>query len=192
MADKDESTQSQEDMKDEIDLDSNVSDIEKDDVEEIIEEVVIEKTEVEILKEQLEEMEDKFLRTQAEMANMRNRFKKESESSTKYRSQDLAKSILSSVDNLERALSTEVATEEGTSMKKGIEMVLESVRNSLKEEHVEEIASLGETFDPNFHQAVQTVPKEDGQEVDEIVNVLQKGYVLYDRVLRPAMVIVAQ
>lgn len=189
MVDKDESTQ----MNDEdIDLNSVEADIKETILEEAVEEAVIEKTESEILKEQLEEMEDKFLRTQAEMANMRNRFKKESESTTKYRSQDLAKSILSSVDNLERALATEVTTEEGMSMKKGIEMVLEGIQNSLIEEHVEEIPSLGVKFDPNFHQAVQTVPKEEGQEDDEIVNVLQKGYKLYDRVLRPAMVIVAQ
>lgn len=188
MANKDDSTQ----LNEEIVESSDEQSIEEAVTEELLEESVSEKSEVEILKEELEEMEDKYLRTQAEMVNMRNRFKKESESATKYRSQDLAKSILSSVDNIERALETEVSTEEGESMKKGFEMILASLQAALKEEHVEEIASLGEAFDPNFHQAVQTVPKEVGQENDEIVNVLQKGYKLYDRVLRPAMVIVAQ
>lgn len=144
------------------------------------------------VKEQLSEMEDKFLRAQAEIANMRNRFQKERESLAKYRSQDLGKALLPAIDNLERAMAIEVSDTQGTSLKKGIEMVLESLQHALKEEGFEEIPAAGQVFDPNLHQAVQTVPATDGQKPDQVIQVLQKGYKLHDRVLRPTMVIVTQ
>ena len=160
--------------------------------EETTEETSAEPTEVERLTNELSDMEDKFLRAQAEIANMRNRNKKEREDASKYRAQDLAKELLSSLDNLDRALQIETTDEHGESMKKGIEMVRESMIHALNQAGIVEIESLGHQFDPNLHQAVQTVPQEEGQQSDEIVQVLQKGYILHDRILRPAMVVVAQ
>lgn len=153
-------------------------------------EEVFKDTELDDLKEQLSQKEDQFLRAQAEIVNMRNRFQKERESLSRYRAQDLAKALLPAIDNLERALETDSG--DGESLKKGVEMVLESLRQALKENGIEEIPALGEVFDPTMHQAVQTVAIEEGQKSDEIVQVFQKGYKLYDRILRPAMVIVAQ
>lgn len=144
------------------------------------------------LQENLSEMEDKYLRAQAEIANMTRRNRSEREQLARYRSQDLAKGILGSLDNLERALATEVSNEQAESLKKGVEMVLEGLRHALKEEGVTEIPAEGVTFDPNLHQAVQTLPASDKTPSDTVVEVLQKGYQLHDRVLRPAMVIVAQ
>lgn len=144
------------------------------------------------LKAELDEMEDKFLRARAEIANMSNRFKNERELLVRYRSQDLGKKILPVMDNLERAMAIEVDDEQGASLKKGISMVLESLQVALKEEGIEEIASVGEPFDPNLHQAVQTIPAGEEVKSDTIVEVLQKGYKLNDRVLRASMVIVAQ
>ena len=152
----------------------------------------VEKSTEELLREQLSEMEDKYLRAQAEIANMRNRNIKDREAAAKYRSQDLGKELLPAIDNLERALQIEVTDEQGESLKKGIEMVMESMLHALKTAGIEEIPAKGEVFDPNLHQAVQTVPLEDGQKPDEIVQELQKGYILHDRVLRPSMVMVAQ
>lgn len=149
-------------------------------------------SEVEELTGKFNEMEDKFLRARAEIANMSNRNKNEREQLVRYRSQDLGKKLLPAIDNLERALATEVNDDQGASLKKGVEMVLESLTVALKEEGITEIKADGESFDPNLHQAVQTVPAEDGVKPETIVNVLQKGYQLHDRVLRPAMVIVAQ
>ncbi|MBO0452161.1 nucleotide exchange factor GrpE [Candidatus Enterococcus murrayae] len=149
-------------------------------------------SEVEELTKKFNEMEDKFLRARAEIANMSNRNKNEREQLVRYRSQDLGKKLLTSIDNLERALATEVTDDQGASLKKGVEMVLESLTVALKEEGITEIKAEGESFDPNLHQAVQTVPADDDHKADTIVNVLQKGYQLHDRVLRPAMVIVAQ
>lgn len=157
-----------------------------------VSEVEVEATEIENLKVELSEMEDKFLRARAEIANMSNRNKNERELLVRYRSQDLGKKILPSIDNLERAMAIEVSDEQGESLKKGISMVLESITVALKEEGIEEIPAMGETFDPNLHQAVQTVPASEETPADTIVEVLQKGYKLQDRVLRPSMVIVAQ
>lgn len=144
------------------------------------------------LKQALEEMTDKYYRAEAEMANMTKRMKKEQEQILKYQGQDLIKEILPSLDNLNRALEIEVDDEASVQLKKGVEMVASGVENALKNHHVEKIASLGEKFDPTKHQAVQSVPVEDGQEADTIVQVFQDGYMLKDRVLRPAMVVVAQ
>ena len=71
-------------------------------------------------------------------------------------------------------------------------MVYDHMSKALKDNNVTEIEAEGQSFDPQIHQAVQTVPVEDGKEADQIVSVLQKGYMLKDRVLRPAMVVVAQ
>lgn len=166
--------------------------VEEETIEETMEEAVAEPTEVERLTSELSDMEDKFLRAQAEIANMRNRNKKEREDASKYRAQDLAKELLAPLDNLDRALQIETTDEHGESMKKGIEMVRESMIHALKQAGIVEIESMGNQFDPNLHQAVQTVPQEEGQQSDEIVQVLQKGYILHDRILRPAMVVVAQ
>lgn len=159
---------------------------------EAVENTETELTEAEKLTAELGEMEDKFLRARAEIANMSNRFKNERELLVRYRSQDLGKAILPAMDNLERAMAIEVDDETGESLKKGISMVLESLTHALKEEGIEEIPAMGEAFDPNLHQAVQSVPAEGDTPADTIVEVLQKGYKLHDRVLRASMVIVAQ
>ncbi|MDO0873684.1 nucleotide exchange factor GrpE [Carnobacterium divergens] len=171
---------------DEIDEVTSVEEPEKDEQETA---PVDELTEA---KAAFSDMEDRYLRIQAEMANMRKRNQKEREDAAKYRSQDIAKELLPVIDNLERAMAIEVSDEQGESLKKGLEMVMNTFRTALKSEGIEEINPVGESFDPNFHQAVQTVPAEDGQATDTVVNVLQKGYILKDRVLRPAMVIVSQ
>ena len=140
----------------------------------------------------LNEMENKYLRVQAEMANIQKRNAKEREDAAKYRAQSLATELLPVIDSLERALAIEVTDEHGKSLKKGIEMVMESFNAALKNEGIEVIDPLNEPFDPNYHQAIQTVPVEEGQASETVVQVFQKGYDLKGRVLRPAMVIVAQ
>lgn len=153
---------------------------------------VEEVSEVDELKIKLDEMEDKFLRVSAELANIVQRNRNERELIQKYRSQDLGKKLLPVIDNLERAIAAEVTDEQSISLKKGVEMVLESLNAALKEEGIEEIPAKGKKFDPNVHQAVQIVPVSEDIEADTIVEVLQKGYKLQDRVLRASMVIVAQ
>lgn len=157
-----------------------------------ISEAEVEKTEIELLQKKNNELEDQFLRARAEIANITSRNRNERETLQKYRSQDLGKKLLPAIDNLERAMAADVGEEQAANLKKGVEMVLESLRQALKEEGIEEIAAEGVSFDPNLHQAVQTVPATDEVPADTIVNVLQKGYKLHDRVLRASMVVVAQ
>src|SRR5699024_12162556 len=96
--------------------------------------------------------------------------------------------MLPVLDNLERALDTEVSGEAGKSLKQGLEMVLDSFYRALTSAGIEEIKAEGEQFDPNFHEAYAQVPAEDGQESGRVAQVYEKGYKLHDRVLRAAKV----
>ncbi|AVW10572.1 nucleotide exchange factor GrpE [Lactiplantibacillus paraplantarum] len=144
------------------------------------------------LKAQLDEKDDQLLRAQAEIVNMQNRNKKEQAALLKYDGQALAKDVLPVLDNLERALATQADDEAAQQLKKGVEMVYGHLQDALKKHGVTEVAAAGEKFDPNIHQAVQTVPVDDDHPADTVVQVLQRGYLLKDRTLRPAMVVVAQ
>ncbi|WP_195701956.1 nucleotide exchange factor GrpE [Companilactobacillus futsaii] len=138
------------------------------------------------------DLEDKFLRSQAEIQNMNNRHKKEVAGMLKYDGQKLSTEILPVLDNLERALKVEATDDSSKQLKKGIEMVQQHMVKALEDNHVLAIDNAGEKFDPAVAQAVQTVPADDDHKKDTVVQVLQKGYKLEDRVLRPAMVVVAQ
>lgn len=150
------------------------------------------KTQLAEAQTKYDEMEDKYLRAEAEIANMTQRFKKEQEMLLKYEGQDLARDILPVIDNLNRALQIQADDEASQQLKKGIEMVARDMEKALSSNNVTKIDSLGQKFDPTLHQAVQTVPAEDGQDPETVVQVFQDGYKLKDRVLRPAMVVVAQ
>lgn len=138
------------------------------------------------------ELEDRLLRSQAEIQNIQTRQKKELTQSLKYASQSFAKSILPAIDNLERALEIEVDDEASLQLKKGVQMTLDSLKAAFLDEGIEEINPADEKFDPTKHQAVQTVPADEDHETDTVVQVLQKGYLYKERVIRPAMVVVAQ
>ena len=163
-------------------------DVKDEEVVETTETVEEEKqpSELEAAQARADEFENKYLRAHAEMQNIQRRANEERQQLQKYRSQDLAKAILPSLDNLERALAVEGLTDD---VKKGLEMVQESLVHALKEEGVEEIVAEGD-FDHNYHMAIQTMPADDEHPADTIAQVFQKGYKLHDRILRPAMVVV--
>ncbi len=144
------------------------------------------------LEQQVAELNDKVYRLSAEISNIQKRNAKERQDAAKYRSQSLAQNLLSVLDNIERALQIEVEGEQAEGLKKGIEMVHEGFLHALNEEGIEVIDALNKPFDPTKHHAVQAIPAEEDQEADMVVQVFQKGYILKDRVLRPAMVIVSQ
>ncbi|MDN6022749.1 MAG: nucleotide exchange factor GrpE [Lactobacillus sp.] len=144
------------------------------------------------LKDKNKEFEDNYLRSEAEIQNMQNRYSKERAQLIKYESQSLAKDILPAVDNLERALSVEADDDVSKQLKKGVKMTLDSLTKALKDHGIVEIEAEDVKFDPTLHQAVQTVVAENDDQRDHVVQVLQKGYQYKDRTLRPAMVVVAQ
>jgi len=160
--------------------------------EEVTEETTTELSNEEKLQQEVERLNDQVYRLSAEISNIQKRNAKERQDAAKYRSQSLAQNLLNVIDNLERAIASPSESEDAQNLKKGVEMVYESFLYSLKEEGIEEIDALDQPFDPTLHHAVQTVPVEEGQEADKVVQVFQKGYKLKDRVLRPAMVIVSQ
>ena len=138
------------------------------------------------------DLEDKYLRSEAEIQNMQNRYSKERAQLIKYESQSLAKDVLPAMDNLERALSVKADDDVSKQLKKGVQMTLDSLTKAMKDHGIVEIEAEGVKFDPTLHQAVQTVAAENDDQKDHVVQVLQKGYQYKDRTLRPAMVVVAQ
>lgn len=139
-----------------------------------------------------EALEERVLRLQAEIANMQRINAKERQDAAKYRSQKLASEMVDVLDNLERALATPTSSDDAQALKKGVEMVYEQVKVAFEKENILVIDPIDQEFDPNFHQAVSVMPADQGQGSDKVAQVLQKGYQLHDRVLRPAMVIVTQ
>lgn len=143
--------------------------------------------EIESLKKDSDDLNNRLLRAQADFENFRRRTNKEKADARKYRAQDLASDLLEILDNFKRALDVETASEDGSALKKGMEMVLGKFETALKKEGVEEIDSLGKPFDPNFHQAVMQEESQE-HEAGTVIQVLQAGYTLNGRVIRPAMV----
>jgi molecular chaperone GrpE len=132
---------------------------------------------------------DRFLRERADLENYRKRVNKEKEELLNYGNKSLIEEILPIVDNLERALGH--ASEDGqTAVVEGIRMTHGMLIAALKKFGVTPVESLGAVFDPNFHQAMAQVPS-DLHPPNTIVEEYQKGYMLKERLLRPAMVTVA-
>ncbi|WLR56286.1 nucleotide exchange factor GrpE [Mesobacillus subterraneus] len=143
------------------------------------------------LEGKLEEADNRYLRLQADFDNFRRRSRIELEASAKYRAQSIISDLLPAIDNFERALKMDVDNEQAKSLKQGVEMVYRSLLDALKNEGVEEIEGVGKEFDPHLHQAVMQAEDENfGHNI--VVEEFQKGYMLKDRIIRPAMVKVNQ
>ncbi|KJD57177.1 nucleotide exchange factor GrpE [Bacillus velezensis] len=139
----------------------------------------------------LDEKENKLLRVQADFENYKRRSRLEMEAAQKYRSQNVVTEILPALDNFERALQVEAESEQTKSLLQGMEMVRRQLMDALEKEGVEAIEAVGQEFDPNLHQAVMQVEDENfGSNI--VIEELQKGYKLKDRVIRPSMVKVNQ
>ena len=143
------------------------------------------------LEAKVAELEDKLLRSQAEIQNIQQRHAREVQNVCKYDGQKLAGAVLPAVDNLERALQVEADDTVTKQIKTGVEMTLKTLVQALADNGISATGEVGEAFDPTKHQAIQSVESEDVAS-DEIAAVLQKGYMIQDRVLRPAMVAVAK
>lgn len=139
------------------------------------------------LEDEKESLNSQLLRSKADFDNLRRRTNEEKIAARKYRAQELVESILPVIDNFERALDVSAENEDTKSLKQGMEMVYRQLVDALTKEGIEEIESVGETFDPNVHQAVMQVESNE-HESNTVVEVLQKGYLLNGRVIRPAMV----
>lgn len=137
----------------------------------------------------LAEMHDAFMRAKAEGENIRRRAQEDVSKAHKFAVESFAEAMLPVRDSLEMALKVETPSIE--SLKEGVEMTLKQMTSAFEKNRlVEVMPAVGDKLDPMKHQAVAVVPAE--QEANTVVNVLQKGYMIADRLLRPAIVTAAQ
>ncbi len=152
-------------------------------------------SEVDALNAKVQEAQDQMLRLQAEMQNVRRRSEIDVEKAHKFALEKFVKELLPVADSLEKAVeSTEGSDDAGelvASIREGVEMTLNLFMSSLGKFNVEQVNPVGEPFDPQQHEAMSMVPAPDA-EPNSVVAVVQKGYLLNGRVVRPAMVVVAK
>ena len=145
--------------------------------------------EFERLKQERDELYDRCARLQAEFENYRKRSQREQTDFKQYAVADTVKNLLPTLDSFERALQSHP---EPSDFRSGVELIYRQLRDALMRLGVTEIAAQGRPFDPRIHEAVEMVPVSAGEAEDNhVLEVLQRGYTLKDRLLRPAMVRVA-
>ncbi|WPP42775.1 nucleotide exchange factor GrpE [Paenibacillus hunanensis] len=150
-------------------------------------EQVVSKDELDRAQAHAEEQTQRLLRAQADFDNFRRRTQKEKEDLAKYASAQLITELIPVIDNFERAMATKPEHPELESFSKGVDMIFRQLSDVLKNAGLTTMETVGQPFNPEFHQAVMQVESEEYEE-GIIVEELQKGYVLKDKVLRPAMV----
>ncbi|MBM4199999.1 MAG: nucleotide exchange factor GrpE [Gammaproteobacteria bacterium] len=139
-----------------------------------------------------EENWDRFVRAQAEIENVRRRAEKDLQNAHKFALERFAKELLAVVDSLELGLQAASGEEAQTGgLREGMELTLKQLCAALERFDIKPVDPQGERFNPEFHQAMATEPTTDA-EPNTVVRVFQKGYLLHDRLLRPALVVVAQ
>ncbi|HIJ56246.1 MAG TPA: nucleotide exchange factor GrpE [Deltaproteobacteria bacterium] len=148
--------------------------------------------EAESAKQEAQENYDKYLRVSAEFDNYKKRSSREMNDFRKYANEALLREMLTVVDNLERAIdSSNDHVENNSSVVEGVRMTLSGILDLIEKHQVSPIESVGKPFDPQFHQAFQQEESEDHQS-NTVLKEFQKGYLLHDRLLRPAMVVVSK
>ncbi|EAT12701.1 nucleotide exchange factor GrpE [Bermanella marisrubri] len=156
-----------------------------------VESVVEQDSQVEALQAEVAELKEEVLRAQAETQNVRRRAEVDVEKAHKFSTEKFARELLEVVDNLERAIAASPEDEVVKPFLEGVEMTQKSFVNTLKKFKVEAIEPEGHPFDPDLHQAISMVDAPDA-EPNTVLNVVQKGYTIHDRLLRPAMVVVSK
>ncbi len=144
-----------------------------------------EETQIVILEETIKALEEKVLRSHAEVENVRKNSQKEILKARLFSAELIAKDLLSPIDNLERSLQ-----HDEEEIPRGlVELVLKEISKALTNSNIETIDPLGDKFDPNIHEAL-SIKEDKSKKGEEILEVIQKGYKIQDRVIRPALVIV--
>ncbi|WP_392397658.1 nucleotide exchange factor GrpE [Paenibacillus tuaregi] len=155
---------------------------------EAVEEVVsADSEELERLRAEVQEHQQRFLRSQADFDNFRRRTLKEKEELAKYASAKLITELLPVVDNMDRALTAAQESAEAESFTKGVDMIFRQLEGVLSAEGLTPMNAVGQPFNPEYHQAIMQVESDEYEE-GIVVEEVQKGYLLKDKVLRPAMV----
>jgi len=165
------------------------------------EDIVIEETTLTIEEQLLEQigvlqveviqLKNDYLKEKADVENTKKRLEKERMIERKYAAMDVAKAFINPLDHFELALKHEPKDEETKNFVQGFKMILTEIKKGLEGVGVSEIDALNEDYDPNFHQAV-LVEKLENVEPNKVIEVLQKGYMFKERVIRPAMVKISE
>ncbi|MBN6065522.1 nucleotide exchange factor GrpE [Aggregatibacter actinomycetemcomitans] len=187
-----QSADNQHELEQEIQQEDVVDEV-KEQGEDPLEEAIARVQELEAqLAETSKKEQDLLLRTRAEIDNIRRRTEQDIEKAHKFALEKFAKDILNTIDNLERALATPANTEDESvkALFDGVELTLKELLATVARFGIEPVGAVGEAFNPELHQAISMQPAE-GFESNQITAVLQKGYLLNGRVIRPAMVMVA-
>ena len=166
-------------------LEGETGEVPPEDIAPLTPEEKIEKAEAEA-----KEAYDRFLRASAELENHKKRTQKEMAEFRKYANASLVKELLGVVDNLERAIESSNGSSEEGQLSEGLDLTLKELLKIFKTFHACPIEALGKPFDPCYHQAVMQQETTDQPE-NIVLNELQKGYMIHDRLLRPAMVVVS-
>lgn len=144
------------------------------------------------LQEKLAEMQDKYIRLSAEFDNYRKRTLREKMDLTKYASENLLVDLLPVIDDFDRAVDNMESSVDFTALKNGLDLIYVKFNDFLKQSGVREIESLNRPFNVDLHDAVAKVAVEEEEKKGKIVDVIQKGYYLQDKVIRHAKVVVGE
>lgn len=162
-----------------------------EDIQEGDQDIIRIQEELELARSENAAAADMMLRLAAEMDNYKKRVDKERQSLIKYGSQGILQELLPILDNFERAIESANKSKDFDSFLEGVGMIFKQMSAALERKGISTIDAIGETFDPNIHEAVMQVASDKYSE-NTVVEELQKGYVLHDRVIRPAMVAVSK
>ena len=149
------------------------------------------KKEIDAKDKEVKENYDKFLRLNAEFDNFKKRIQREKADSFKYASEKVIRDMIPVIDDLERALHAAKNNDKVEDLTKGVEMIMNKIKNILGSVGAQQFNSLDQVFDPNKHEAVSKIVTTE-HENNTIIEELRKGYMFHDRLLRPAMVVVAE
>lgn len=143
------------------------------------------------LEEVVKQLQNDYLKEKANLENVKKRLEKERTIERKYSAMNFARKLVSPLDTFELALAQNTEDDATKTFIQGFKMIQDQIKKALEDEGVSEIDALNEEYDPNFHQAIMT-EKQDGIEANKIIEVLQKGYMFKDRVIRPAIVKISE
>ncbi len=146
---------------------------------------------IEELKEQLASEKDRVLRLAAEFENYKKRKQRESDEFKKFANETIFRQLLTIVDNLERAIFSTKENSDEAGLLEGVKLTYKEILKLFETFNVKPVEAENQMFDPNFHQAITQVKTDEFPE-NSVTAVLQKGYLLHDRLIRPAMVIVSK
>lgn len=144
------------------------------------------------LTAQLEEMKDKYLRLTAEFDNYRKRTLKEKADLLKYSSEEVLKDLLPVIDDFDRALKAIATANDINAVRDGIALIVNKFNDFLKAKGVKEIEAIGKDLDTDLHEAITKIPVQEEAQKGKIVDVIQKGYMLHDKVMRFSKVVVGE